>query len=101
MHHRFARSAANIAIVSESVAEDPNVLIARRFRILHLDIQLHPYKLHLTQQRRRYVEWVLEQQAVDANFSNTEFSSAMKNISHSMSILMNKIIVFEVLRILK
>ena len=25
VHHRFARSAENIAIVSESVAEDPNV----------------------------------------------------------------------------
>ena len=27
VHHRFARSAENIAIISESVAEDPNVSI--------------------------------------------------------------------------
>ena len=25
VHHRFVRSASNIAIISESVAEDPNV----------------------------------------------------------------------------
>ena len=30
VHHRFARSAENIAIVSESLAEDPNVSITRR-----------------------------------------------------------------------
>ena len=30
VHHCFARSAENIVIVSESVAEDPNVSIARR-----------------------------------------------------------------------
>ena len=30
VHHRFARSAANIAIISENVAEDPNVSIPRR-----------------------------------------------------------------------
>ena len=27
VHHRFARSAKNIAIVSENLAEDPNVSI--------------------------------------------------------------------------
>ena len=53
VHHRFARSAENIAAVSESVAEDPNVSIPRRsqelglsygtlWRILHLDLHLHP-----------------------------------------------------------
>ena len=87
VHHRFARSAENIAIVSERVTKDPNVSIPRRSlelglsygtlcRILHLD--LHPYKVHLTQhlkpvdhsQRRRYVEWALKHQAVDGNFSN-------------------------------
>ena len=76
--HCFVRSAENIAIVSESVAEDPNVSIPRRsqelglsygilWRILHLDLHLHPYKVQLRQQlkpvdhskRRRYVEWVL------------------------------------------
>ena len=30
VHHRFFRSAENIAIVSESVAEEPNLLIPRR-----------------------------------------------------------------------
>ena len=30
VHHRFDRSAENIATVSESVAEDTNVSIARR-----------------------------------------------------------------------
>ena len=55
-HHRFARSAENIAIVSESVAKDPNVDIPRRpqelglsygtlWRILHLDVHLHPCKV--------------------------------------------------------
>ena len=75
MNHRFARSAQNIAIVSESVAEDPNESIPRRsqelglsyctlFRILHLDLHLHPYKTQFTQQlnpaghskRRKYLE---------------------------------------------
>ena len=52
VNHRFARSAENIAIASESVAEDPNVSIPRRsqelvlaygtlWRILYLD--LHTY----------------------------------------------------------
>ena len=36
MDHRFARSAENIAIVSESNAEDPNVLIHRRSHELGL-----------------------------------------------------------------
>ena len=75
MHHRFARSARNIAVVSENVSEDPNVSISLRssygtlWRILHLDRDLHSYnKVQLTQllkpadhlQRRRYVEWMLE-----------------------------------------
>ena len=61
VYHRFARSAENIAIVSESVAEDPNVSIPRRsqelglsygtlWRILHLDLHLHPYNVQLRQQ---------------------------------------------------
>ena len=80
VHHRFARPAEYITILSESVAEDPNVLIPRRcqelglsydtlWRLLHSDLHLHPYKVQLTQQlkpaelpqRRRYVKWVLEQ----------------------------------------
>ena len=75
VHHRFGSFAENIAIVSESVAEDKNVLIPRRsqelglsygtlWHILDSDPYLHPYKAQLTQQlkptdhsqRRRYVE---------------------------------------------
>ena len=80
VHYRFAHSAENIAVVSGSVAEDSNVPIPRRsqelWHILNLYLHIHPFKVHLTQQlkpadhsqRRRYVEWVLEQQ--DVNFSN-------------------------------
>ena len=54
------------------------------WRILHLDLHLHPYKVQFTQQlkpadqlqRRRYMEWVLEQQAVNGNFSNKIFFNA-------------------------
>ena len=64
--------------MSENVAEDPNVSIpchsqelglsyGTLWRILHVDLHLHPYKAQLTQQlkpddhlqRHRYVEWVL------------------------------------------
>ena len=80
MHHCFVRFAENIAIVSESVAEDPNLAIPRRsqelglsygtlWHVLHSDLRSQPYKVQITQQlklvdhsqRRRYVEWVLEQ----------------------------------------
>ena len=61
IHHRFSRSAENIAIVSESVAEDSSVSIPFRsqelgltygtlWRIFHLDLHLHPYKVQLRQQ---------------------------------------------------
>ena len=58
VHHRFARSAENIAIISESAAEDQNVSIRFQgiglsyitlWRIMHLDLHLHPYKVQLTQ----------------------------------------------------
>ena len=81
-HHRFARSAENIAIVSESVTEEPKESILRRFQELglsydtlwcsfHLDLHLHPYKVQVTQnlkpsdhsQCRKYVQWMLDQQA--------------------------------------
>ena len=50
---------------------------------MHLELHLHPYKIQLAQQlkpadhshRRRYVEWVLEHQAVDGNYSNKIFFS--------------------------
>ena len=59
--NRSAHSAGNIAIVSESVAKDPNGSISHRFqelgqsygtlwRTLHLDLHLHPYVVQLTQQ---------------------------------------------------
>ena len=100
VHHRFARSAENIAIVSESVAEDPKVLIPRRSqelgqsygtlrRILQLDLYLHLFKVQFMQQLkpadhpqyRRYVG--LEQQTVDGNFSNQIFfSEEVRLISH-------------------
>ena len=61
VQRRFARSAENIAAVSESIAENSNVSTPRRSQelglsygtlwcILHLDLQLHPYKVQLTQQ---------------------------------------------------
>lgn len=88
VHHRNARSTENIAAVRESVAEERNLSIPRRaqqlglsygtlWRILHLDLHLHPYKIQLTQElkpqdhrsRRAYADWVLEQQQLDADFS--------------------------------
>ena len=36
VHHRFARSAENVTVVSESVAENQNVSIPRRFQELRL-----------------------------------------------------------------
>ena len=36
VHHRFACSAENIAIVSESIAEDPNMSILRFYQELGL-----------------------------------------------------------------
>ena len=44
--------------------------------------------------RRIYMEWVLEQQAIDDNLSK-KFSSAMKCISPSRVMLINKIVVFD------
>ena len=95
MHHCFARFARkNIAIVSESVAEDPNMSIPRRpqelglscgtlWRFLHLDLHLHPYKVQLTQQLkpaghsqcRGYVEWVLDR----STYRRCRFWQKIKN----------------------
>ena len=60
----------------------------RLWRILHLDLYLHTHKVQLTQQlkpvehseRRRYVEWVLEQQAVDDNFLKKSLFGALFNL---------------------
>ena len=81
VHHRFAHSAENIAIVSECVAEDPNVSIPRRSQVLglsygtlwlslHLDLHLRPYKVQLTQQMK----------PADHVIFRTKFSPAMKPI---------------------
>ena len=77
VHHRFARSTENSAIVSEIVTEVPNESNPRRsqelglsygtlWSYLHLDLNLHPYKVQYMQQlkpadhsqRRRYVKRV-------------------------------------------
>ena len=98
MHHRFAHSAENIAIVSETVVKDPNVSIPRRsqelglsngtlWHTLHLDLHLQSFKVQLTQQLkpadysqcRRYVESVLEQQAVYRNYPDKIF---FRNAAH-------------------
>ena len=60
VNHRFARSAENNAIISESVAQDRNVSIrsiqeselsyGTLRSILHSDLHLHTYKVQLTQQ---------------------------------------------------
>ena len=119
VHHRFACSAENVANVSESFADDPNVLIPRRSQesglsystlghILRLDLHLHPYKIKLTQelkptdhsQRCRYVQLVFKQQAMHGNFSNKIFFSDVLHISQSVVMLINKFVVFGVLRIL-
>ena len=60
VYHHSALSAENMAIVSESVVEDLNMLSSRRSQelglsygilwcILHLDLHLHPYKVELWQ----------------------------------------------------
>ncbi|CAH2101163.1 unnamed protein product [Euphydryas editha] len=53
------------------------------WRILHLDLHLHPYQIQLTQElkpadhtmRRSYADWVLEQQRLDYDFSHRIFFS--------------------------
>jgi len=53
------------------------------WRILHLDLHLHPYKVQITQQlkpadhsrRHRYASWVLEQLTINTGFSNNIFFS--------------------------
>ena len=73
----------------ESVIESPGTSIRRRGkelqisrsslqRILTADLRLHAYKVQLTQelkpndhaQRRAFVEWIIEHQQVDADFSS-------------------------------
>src|ERR1700729_1872081 len=86
--HRNARTVENIAAVRASVAVDPNLSIPRRaqelrikqtttWRILKEDLNLHPYKIVLTQElkpldhrrRRAFSAWSLEQLETDPNFA--------------------------------
>ena len=88
VRHRTGRSLDNIAAVSESVVGGSGTSIRHRSqqldiprstmqRILTKDLHLHDYKIQLTQevkptdhvQRREFVNWVLENQKVDGNFS--------------------------------
>jgi len=88
VRHRTGRSVDNLAAVSESVADSPGTSIRHRSkqidiprstmqRILTKDLHLHDYKIQLTQelqptdhvQCREFVNWVLENQKVDGNFS--------------------------------
>ncbi|EFN80658.1 hypothetical protein EAI_10412, partial [Harpegnathos saltator] len=81
------RSAENIAIVSESVQENPRQSILRRaqelglsqtstWRILRRDLGLYPYKIQLAQelnvndhrQRRLFADWASEHLEEDPNF---------------------------------
>lgn len=56
--HRHILSAKNIAVVTQSKKEDPNLSIPRHlglsydswWRILHLDLLRHPYKMQLTRE---------------------------------------------------
>lgn len=88
VRRRNARTVENIAAVRASVAEDPNLSIPRRaqelglkktstWRILQKDLNLHPYKIVLTQElkpldhrrRREFAAWSLEQLERDRNFA--------------------------------
>jgi len=88
VRRRNARSAENIAAVRESVRENPRWSISCRsqelnfsatstWRILRRDLDLHSYKIQLTQelkvndyrQRRVFADWILEQLEVNPNFA--------------------------------
>lgn len=84
---RSARSAKNISAAVENVEENSRLSIARRSqelgisesslqRILHNDLGLKAYKIQLThqikprdhEQRRLFIDWVLEMQRNDPSF---------------------------------
>ena len=88
VRHRTGRSLGNIAAASGSVAESAGTSLRHRSqhlgiprstmqRIVTEDLHLHAYKIQLTQElkptdqarRREFVNWVLENQEVDGNFS--------------------------------
>ena len=65
--------------------------------MMQLNQQLKP-AVHL--QRRLYVEWLLEQQVVDGNLWNKILFSDEAHFTR-VGILINEIVAFEILRILK
>ncbi|CAK9811660.1 Transposable element Tc3 transposase [Anthophora quadrimaculata] len=86
-YQRSACSAKNIVAVRDSVEENPNLSIPRRsqqlqlsygttWRILHRDLNLHAYKIQLTQELkpqdhsmcRNFANWALEKLQVDDSF---------------------------------
>lgn len=88
VRRRGARSEVNIAAVSQSVGDDPNLSIPRRsqelglsqtttWRILHQDLRLKAYKVQITQElkpndhqvRRNFANWALEQLEADPHFA--------------------------------
>lgn len=88
VHARPVRSAENISVVRDSVAEEPSTSTRRRaqqlnisrtslMRILNKDLNLHAYKVQLTQElkptdhfkRRQYAEWLVEQTEVNGDFT--------------------------------
>lgn len=87
VRQRNARSEENIAAVSKSVEDNSNVSVNRRsqelglsrmttWRILKLDLGLHPYKMALAQElkpndhrvRREFADWALEMMKADNDF---------------------------------
>ncbi|CAH1992908.1 unnamed protein product [Acanthoscelides obtectus] len=74
---RSVRTPENIDVVKESVRDDPKQSTTRRsqewgisrtslLRILHKDLNVHAYKIQLTQEPH----WLLEHRQIDANFSS-------------------------------
>ena len=88
VRQRIDRSLEKIAAVNESVAKTPKTSIGHlpqqlpiarstKRRILTNDFHLHAHKMQLTQElkpanhgkRRQFVQWVMDQSEVNANFS--------------------------------
>jgi len=86
---KTSSSNVNVVAVHESFAENPRTPIRRRGqelqitrssiqRILTKDLCLNAYKIQLVQQlkpndhaqRREFMEWIIEHQQVDADFSS-------------------------------
>ena len=107
LHHRFARPAENIAILSESVAQVKmfsGIRTILRLIMAYFAVRSTPISNHSSQPTIHNVvdTWngSLNNRRWTAIF-RTIFSSAIKHISHSVGMLINKIVVFGVLTILK